>query len=712
MPREPGALDVDSGRPAARAPHPARLTSGDRVQVAALLLLARRYLHDLGLPCPRASETLRATGASKSRSYELTRTLSERLVAWRGNPDSRDIQIELFGISRRVVGFLMNHPGAVCGTPARRIYSASFRRFALTLRADHAHVPAGRFADAIGVPLATFKLWSRGLDGGAHATRATSRAATATAAADNAATADGHQDDDGHRADQEVDSDASRSSAPARQARVRADAPPPGERDHRARPLEPSAAAPRARPPAAADLAWLGDAWQRWQGSFTGFCDHLRRDRRVPFRRTWIASHLALLGLRPPPRRRRRSPDELALTEAFATFFPGAQWVGDGTLLTVHVDGKPYPVHVELMVDADSGALVGASLGAREDSDAIVAALADATREAGARPESVLLDNHASNRSAAVRRACADLHLIYATRRRPQNKAHVEGAFGLLAQTAPALEVRTRSPGELAQQLARLTIQTWARTLNHRERRAPWSREGVRSRAQRYRAAGPGDEQRQAARRQLARHARRQWRTWRTRRARRDPAKRAFLDREFERLDIFDPTRRVRAAIARYPLDAVVAAVSVFTAQRASADVARHLEGRYLLGITRNITRDIEVERVVERLWQSRNELSLRLLEPLEAQRASICDRAPPARAVLACIDAAVAAERGFARLFWLSSAAALIAPQPRAGRERLFKLAAQHIGAEDRLPRRGRYAAVRYLAQKLIPLSWCDAIA
>lgn len=106
----------------------------------------------------------------------------------------------------------------------------------------------------------------------------------------------------------------------------------------------PAAAGVRAgqRPPdesrsAGLHVQTLLDAFERWRGAFTDFCQHARHHLRVPFGRARIATILDTCGLRPLERRPGRSPDEAALPRAFQTFFPSAQWVGDGLQLPVNL---------------------------------------------------------------------------------------------------------------------------------------------------------------------------------------------------------------------------------------------------------------------------------------------------------------------------------------------------------------------------------------
>ncbi len=124
----------------------------------------------------------------------------------------------------------------------------------------------------------------------------------------------------------------------------------------------------------------------------------------------------------------------MALRGAFETFFPHAQWIGDGTLLPVTIVGPGGPeLHVfnlELDADAYSGAFVGAHVSLVEDSEAVITAFRDAVAETGKKPLALLLDNKPSNHTAEVDKAIGDTLRIRATPFRPENKAHVEGGFG------------------------------------------------------------------------------------------------------------------------------------------------------------------------------------------------------------------------------------------------------------------------------------------
>jgi hypothetical protein len=126
-------------------------------------LLASSILADLGLPHPTAAEVLAKTGASRSRAYELRaelRALLTTLMRPPGRPATPPAsRVDTSAISRAVVAYLMNHPGAVTGTPTRRRYSDGFRHCVLELAEQHTGLDVGLLAQAVGVPAPTLQDW-------------------------------------------------------------------------------------------------------------------------------------------------------------------------------------------------------------------------------------------------------------------------------------------------------------------------------------------------------------------------------------------------------------------------------------------------------------------------------------------------------------------------------------------------------------------------
>jgi hypothetical protein len=533
----------------------------------------------------------------------------------------------------------MSHPGCVDRGGARQRYADGFRRFVLELCAAHASVDVERIAEATTVPLGTLKDWLR---------------------------------------------------APTK--------PPP---------VEASAAAAPA--PAA---TWGGvtgpwiqtvlDAWQRWSGSFFDFCEHVRRDHQVPFGRDLVRRILETEGVRKTARRDdgHRS-DDIAMRGAFRTHFPGAQWVGDGLALPVVVGGERLVFNVELDVDAHAGAFVGVSVRDAEDSAAVVEAFESGVVTTGAQPLALLLDNRPSNHTADVDAALGATILIRATPERPQNKAHVEGAFGLFSRALPPLVLDTTlSARDLGRAFIGLVTNVWACASNHRPRRD----RGGRSRAELY-AEEASDAQIEEARRALRELADRQERQRRTLEARCRPEVLAFLDDHFARLGLLDPKRHVRVAIAGYPRWAIADGIAIWNSKLGAGTLPDGVDARYLLGIVRNVTAKTEGELLAENLWNLRVEMRDRIIGPLRAERDALCADTDVSRVANACADRALDAPGELERTFWLQSLVDVLLPLPELERQDRFLWISRRIQATYAVTARERDDAVRFVADRVMPL-------
>jgi hypothetical protein len=472
-----------------------------------------------------------------------------------------------------------------------------------------------------------------------------------------------------------------------------------GERPH----VDPPPTLATDRSPTGAQIETVLDAYSRWKGSFTAFCDHVQTHLRIPFGRTILADILELHGARVPARREGRRPDEIGLRDQFETFFPGAQWVGDGTLLNAVIDGHTYTVNVELLVDAHTGAFVGTEISPVEDSAAVLAAFRDGAATTGAHPLAVLLDNKPCNHTTEVDLGLVGSVRIRATLYRAQNKAVCEGAFGLFKSTAPDIHLSTDDPAKLAQQVAALVVATWARAVNHRPRR---DRSG-RSRLGLYGADPPSPEDIESARAALHERRRRQELARQTRAARQDPAVRALVADAFARLGLVDPEGHLATAIAGYALDHVVAGVATFTGMKTAGTLPDGADARYLLGIVRNVAREDETWHVADELWRLRLAEHDRALGRLDDERERLAEDADPEPLVKAYIDRALATTRGLDRHFWLSAAADVMnaEPEPYLALP-LYRLAARRISATHAVPHRQRLAALRYIAARVVPLA------
>ena len=455
--------------------------------------------------------------------------------------------------------------------------------------------------------------------------------------------------------------------------------------------------------PTDAQLQTLLAEWDAWQGSFVAFCDHVQLHCRLPFGRALIATLLEGHGVRQRRRRDGRSPDESALRGAFLTFFPHAQWVGDGSQVPIEVNGELLVFNVELDVDAYSGAFVGADVSLVENSDAIVATFRDAIDATGVRPLAVLLDNNPCNHTDEVVGELEPTLSIRATKYRPQNKAHVEGGYGLLKPTLAGLALQFEgSLGALARSFLENLVIAACRAINHRPRRD----RGGRSRVDLLGDA-PTPEQVDEARRSLAALRDKQLKARETLAARQDPVVRALLATALTELALADPEGHFLTAIARYPLGAVVEGLAVFEAKVRAGTLPPGVDVRYLLGIVRNIASEREAWALAEALWARRVLAGDLLARQLEGQRQAIArEVVDTEQLVVAYLDRALGATARLERHFWLNVLADLITAEPDLDHHRLFRLAARRTAATHAVPTRDRNAAIRFLAAKVRPLA------
>ena len=443
-------------------------------------------------------------------------------------------------------------------------------------------------------------------------------------------------------------------------------------------------------------------AYELWDGTFIDFCEHLRSDLHVPFGKMLVAHILEVHGARRAKKRGRNTKDELALRDSFRTYFPGAQWVGDGMQVPVVVDEERFVFNLELNVDAHTSAHVGLSVRDQEDTAAVVEALRDGVAATGALPTALLLDNKPSNHAPDVDAALEGATRIRATTERPQNKAHVEGAFGLFSQVLPDLVLDTqRSAHDVARALLVLVVTIWARTTNHR----PRPDRGGRSRVELY-ADAPTVEQVDNARRELREVAERQERARRTLEARRRPEVLAVLDEHFARLALLDPERNIRIAIAGYPLSAIIDGIAIFDSKRCADTLPEGADARYLLGIVKNVSAKAEGAHVARTLIDLRLAARDCMLNGLVAARDVVCTARDITLICAECVDRALSATSPLDRAFWLGTVADTLLALPAFERRARFLAVARRIYATFAISPRERQDAVLIVVDRLIPIT------
>ncbi len=472
-----------------------------------------------------------------------------------------------------------------------------------------------------------------------------------------------------------------------------------------------AAAAPAAEPPkdappptpedpvVTARTATLLEAWSRWEGGLAAFGDFARAQLEIPWGDTRIATALAIHSRRRAKTRPGRRPDESALRGAFRTFFPGAQWSEDGSLITIDWCGQRFTFNLELVVDTASAACVGADVRDTEDTAAVIAAFQDAVSTTGAPPLALNTDNATENDGPGMAEALGDTRHIHATLGRPQNDAHVEGAFGLFQQAAPPLVITGHSPRQLAKAVLVLLITVWGRTLNHRPRA---SHQG-KSRVDLYRAPGPTPEQIRQAKDQVAEIQRRHDQAAQTRRTRTNTTTRALLDDVFRTRGWDDPDARLRAAIAGYPIDAVLAAIAIVEAKAARKTLLADAGPRYLLAVARNIANEREGAAIADALWRRRLDAKDHILARLIAQRDGLSGDIQ--ERLQALTERALTAPSTLARIVYQDAIADAITRQPHNQQKTHFDAVTRTVCAAYRLHPRLRQAIVRDIAERIIPI-------
>jgi hypothetical protein len=242
--------------------------------------------------------------------------------------------------------------------------------------------------------------------------------------------------------------------------------------------------------------------------------------------------------------------------------------------------------------------------------------------------------------------------------------------------------------------------QTFFRVMNHRPRR---DREG-RSRVDLY-GEKPTSEQIEQARIALQQRLRKQQLARQTELARMRPEVRALLDDAFARFGLDDPDRHQRLAIARYPLDDITAGIAVFDGKRSADSLPDGADGRYLLGIVRNVAQQREGQLISESLLRLRLELQDRWLAGIQHTRDHLLRlHSDLDFRVTDFLHRALHADRAIDELFWLTSTVEVI-QGANGDRDALLRLAARRINATHDATYTRRLAAFRFVADRVVPL-------
>ena len=608
---------------------------------AALVIVGIRELSRLGHSTPAIVKVVEQLDVARSYAYELAGRIDGALPDMLSAPEPVEPPAELVArqqLASAVLEFLIAHPGAMIAGSERNRYSDGFRRFIVGLLAPaepgfELSLPV--VAEVTHIPLETLRDWMSG-------------------------------------------------------SRRR-----PNEPTDRCSDTDPDTS----EPPVYAEgvAGQILALWRQTSGiSVAVFARILREQHRIDVPVKVLVNILELAGDWSTSRPRKPKPDPEAIRGALERFFPGAQWVGDGTSLAITINGQRYLFIFELMVDAFSGAHVGFDVTDTEDADAVVGAFESGKYTTGGTCEAVLLDNRPSNRSSDVCEALQadDVLIMSSTLFRPQNKASVEGAFGLFSQTMPPMFIDATSPRSLARQILVHVLTAYCCGRNHVPRR------GLKttSAADVYADANPSDAEREQARQRLREINQRIERQHQHEHQRTDPVCRRLVKQTFDTHGLTDPEGRFVPVIAKYGLDAVTEAVAVFD-EHLRTGKQLEFPQRYLLGIARNIARRNFDLAVYERLVALRHSVNDELLEPLREQDRELRSDVSPRHYVDATLDRALAADIELDRAWWrqryFEALQALSTLRRRAALERAPRI----IAVSYRTPQRERNAMLARIA-------------
>lgn len=446
------------------------------------------------------------------------------------------------------------------------------------------------------------------------------------------------------------------------------------------------------------EIAMILHQFDGWDGTFSGFCGHLREHHRIDASDTHIANVLQAAGVR--ERTRRNSDSNSTTTKSFAELFPGAQWTGDGTSWVVEVDGQEFAFNLEAIVDVASNGIVGTEVTPVENQEAVLEAFDEGETTTGAKPIGLSLDNRPSNHTAALEAAIDPTTLVPTTPGRPTSKAPVEGAFGHFEQSLPPLELQDGEHRKsVARQLLELVACAFARGRNGR----PRSKLDGRSPGETYREAEPTDQDIQEAKDYINELRERQNKIRQTTKQRADPERRKLLEGALSRLEIPDPDGRLADVLAGFTKDALLAGIGIFEGKQQAGTIPDDADdGPYLSGIVNNVQDRLELEAIAESLLEIRLRQRDLALTELEHQREEILSESDPARRLTRAVDRTLQADPLLDFRFYKSTAVEILSELPIDKAEKLYTEMSRRIGATHQTSKSRRQALITDLSAAL----------
>lgn len=671
--------------------------------LAGLMLFLRERIPWDGWP-RTVADVLAIVGAGHSQANEQrTRALEvvPLMVGKPGRPASQPSdEGTRVAVLQVLYDYLLDNPGAVSGQGERRFYTDGFRCLVVGVR-DPGQPGEGmsvaELAAVSRVPLGTLKDWL-------HPQQVTSRTP--------AAHCEGPPGDDGVETVSVVDAPL----APAPDDNVDSKPVPAAGTEQTAASCTPSpadgAVQDEGKTPASPDatqsllsatdrgphLELIVRLWKAWKGPFQAFCRMLRKEERLRYGDTFIGTVLQSLGLRNP---HRRTPVEAPWSSnTFRTLFPGAQWQGDGTEISIRWGDELFVFNVEAVLDVATTGMMGIDVSRSESEKALHHAYEEGKiTSGGAAPLAITLDNKPCNHSPDAQAALEDTTVLRATPGRGQAKAALEGSFGLFQQDMPPLVVTGTTPEEMAASAARLILVAYWRGRNGRPRKRLLGRTPVEA----YANAKPTAEEIEEARKWFRELQRRQERARLTREARRDPVRIQLLMQGLAELGIPDPDQRLTISLAYYAREAIARGLATFRTKQELGTLPPGTDpGAYLGGIIRNLHTRLELERFSVHAMEQRIRLQDFTLAPLERAARQLRSEVSLPALPQAFVDRALAATYAVDFRFWTQAAADALTALPAGQGAALYQPLCRRIAASFKTDRERREDLIDRLAEVL----------
>jgi transposase InsO family protein len=605
-------------------------------------------------------ETLKRIGGSRSQAFEMRKRLKTFFpptLGKAGRPSRQAVEKDpVKAVMEACFNYLVHHPGSICAKEDRNSYSEGYRRFIIKLAGPNGpakDVPLVDLAYASQVPEGTLKSWLYPQPPGPG----------------KGSNKEQHPEQQGKAAEE--------STKP----------PSSGEQAAQEHPAVSETVKD-------VHLRQLFNLWSNWNGTFVDFCQMAIKQHRLPFTMTFIGDALEAAGLRTRSRRKKEQAPWTAGT--FRSYFPGAQWLGDGTSIAVRYLGQVFVFNVEYLHDVASDAGMGFHISDAEDEQALIEAFESGVETAaGVLPLALTMDNRPSNHTPEVKEALGETLLLRSTPGRPQSKAPIEGAFGLFQQSMPPLHLQGTSARDVARSYLHTVMAAWFRGRNGRPRK----RNGGLSPNQAYFAKAPTPEEVQKAMAALRERQKRQEKAMQTLQDKRDPVRLQLLAEGLAELGIADPNGSLATTLARYSREAIVYGLATFRTKKAQGTLPPGADHRYLAGIIRNDHEKRHLLEFSEHLFQQRVRLHDFSLAPLARLAARI--RATKASSELpqSFVSLALEAEFEIDFRYWAQAAGDALAALPRQQRPPLYQHLCRLIAGAFKTQQKRRETLVDRLA-------------